>query len=309
MVSNAQEKKMKKKEKEQAQKDLEGQMSDLEKSAERLNRTEMQASILEKLKDMVGDKHKKLGGVNFEAPVSLIDLSQNHREIDTLSEEFIALKESIHSQGLIQRPIVAISNNIEQPLLCIAGHRRIQALKELGQDKIPVIIGDYKGKGTQELARLAENVVRKNLKPIELAEAVYNLKEQLKETNSGVARILDKHRGYIIILLKIATWPDHIKTLIKDNDIGMHFLNKLAKKSMTHEQIANEIRAYITSNMSNSSTPAKSHSASFSEKNQAKMVRYFEENSLDGTARKYIEDFLHKMKIRGWYSSKEEASK
>jgi ParB/RepB/Spo0J family partition protein len=288
----------------QAKEDLEKQMEDLEVSAAELKKSEEKASVLNKLKGMLGDKHKKFGGVNFEAPVSLINVSENHRMIDSESEDFIALKESINNQGLIQRPIVTLSENIDQPFLCIAGHRRIQAIKELGFEKIPIIIGDYSDRNSQDLARLAENVVRQSLKPVELAEAVFRLKGKLGETNSGIARILNKHRGYIIVLLKIAEWPQSIKDLIIQHEVGMHFLNSLAKKAFSIEQVEIRIKKHVSVEVSNSSTlKISSNNSSINSNNSLKMNLFFEKNKIDRETKEHIQNFLNQMKIKGWYQS------
>ncbi|NRA43525.1 MAG: ParB/RepB/Spo0J family partition protein [Oligoflexales bacterium] len=184
-----------------------------------------------------------------------IDLSQNSREIDTSTADFVGLRESIKEQGLLQRPVLTLGLSTSKPFLCVAGHRRIMALKELGYETCPAELIYSENEQDIHLARLAENLVRQNLKPLELAESVLNLKERLNETTTGVARILNKHRGYVVELLKIAKWPNDAKQLIKEHDINIRKLGHIAKKKMTDSEVIEALLALV--NVSGSPTEKK----------------------------------------------------
>ncbi|MFK7952642.1 MAG: ParB/RepB/Spo0J family partition protein [Ekhidna sp.] len=186
-----------------------------------------------------------------------IDLSQNSREIDISSSDFIGLKESIKEQGLLQRPVLTLGLSTSKPFLCVAGHRRILALKELGYDACPAELIYSENEQDIHLARLAENLVRQNLKPLELAESVLNLKDRFNETTTGVARILNKHRGYVVELLKIAKWPTEAKKIIKDHDINIRKLGHIAKRKMTDSEVIEALLGLVS--MSGSPTEKKNN--------------------------------------------------
>ena len=301
---------------EAAKANLDHQFGLLEDAGNELEETQKKIDRLNKLKTSIGNKHKKLGGLNYSAPFDLIDLSKNHRKIDLDSEEFLSLKESIRSEGLLQRPVVTLSDDPNKPFLCVAGHRRILALKENGNDSIPVIISDFDDNATVEAARLAENVVRKNLEPIELAEAVLALKKKLGESNSGISRVLNKSRGYIISLMKIAEWPKEIKDLIKEHNIKIGPLLEAAKLTLSDEDLKEWMKKLIdSSRVSSNSTlsdkqppkPANTrHGAlTFGPKNKRKYDQFCSKYSLDEEDRKLINLFLQEMKIKGWNPSVE----
>lgn len=296
---------------EAAKKNLDHQIELLESAGKELEETQKKIDRLDKLKTSIGNKHKKLGGINYTAPFDLIDLSKNHRKIDLDSEDFVSLKESIKTEGLLQRPVVTLSNDPNKPFLCVAGHRRILALKQIGNDSIPVILSDFDDSATIEAARLAENVVRKNLEPIELAEAVTSLKKKLGESNSGISRVLNKSRGYIIALIKIAEWPDDIKELVKVHKIKIGLLLEAAKLTLSNEELREWVKALIEPKVSSNSTLKRDSEniadetkpkqvMSFGPRNRRKYDQFCSKYDLDEEGRKLIDLFLQEMKIKGW---------
>ena len=193
----------------------------------------------------------KSKGCFISVSIKSIDLSKNDREVDINCEEFLSLKESILSEGLIQRPVLAITENANLPLECIAGHRRILALKAIELDKNPSIsdsdikipseIKGYITDPSVQNIRLAENLIRENLKPLELAESLKRLKINLKETNSGLGRYLNRDRKYVSRLLKIAEWSDNAKEQIRTQNINIKSLMKIASRTLSDEAIMSEL--------------------------------------------------------------------
>jgi ParB family chromosome partitioning protein len=234
-------------------------------------------------------------GVN----IAEIDLSQNDRDVDIDSDEFLALKESIKENGLLQRPVLTLGLSSDKPFLCIAGHRRILAYAELGFSTVPAELIFTSSEQEVRIARLSENLIRQNLQPIELAEAVFRIKLDLKEGNTGLARILNRDRQYVIELLKIAQWPEDVKTLIKLHRLKIGDLGRIAKRKLTNE----EVRELVEALVSRSPNPEKAsdrHGAS-SVKYVEKRNSYFEEKGIPAEVRDFIVQFLRDNNIRGWY--------
>lgn len=80
------------------------------------------------------------------------------------------LKKSIQDVGLLQ-PIVISKENV-----LIAGNHRLQAFKELGYDKIPVVIKDV-DQMKAEMMEIDENLIRYQLSPLEVSKQLKQRKE------------------------------------------------------------------------------------------------------------------------------------
>ena len=186
--------------------------------------------------------------------ISEIDLSQNDRNINKESSEFLALKESIKDQGLLQRPILTLGVSSSKPFLCVAGHRRILALQSLGVLECPAELMFPTNENDVQLARLAENLVRQNLRPLELAESVSRVKSRLNESTSGVARILNKNRAYVTELLKIAEWPKEAKEIVEAKNLGIRKLGHIAKRKLSDQEVIEELQSISNSKVSGSPT-------------------------------------------------------
>ena len=76
----------------------------------------------------------------------------------------------ISTSGLLQ-PIVVTKDNF-----LIAGYHRLQAFKELGISKIPVMIKDV-DQMTAELMEIDENLIRHELTELEKSEQLQKRKE------------------------------------------------------------------------------------------------------------------------------------
>lgn len=100
------------------------------------------------------------------------------------------LADSIAANGIIQ-PLVVVSNT-DGSYGLIAGERRLRASKILGMETVPVVLRDITG--DDELLELAliENVQRKDLNPIEEAEAYEKLIQVFSYTQEQAAQKVGK---------------------------------------------------------------------------------------------------------------------
>lgn len=236
------------------------------------------------------------GGIAAEVALADIDVSQNIRPC-TKDESFEALKESIQQQGLLQRPIIAKNPSGEIKYVCVAGHRRIEALRDLGFKDIPCIFISSVSSTDIESARLAENVIRENLKPIELAEAVKRLKAQLSESTTGIARVLNRSRSYITEILSIAAWPQEAKHLAVRHDLNIRQLSQIARVTLSDEEIIEQVKR-LCGEVSYSTTDERKGASG--PKFQDKRDNWFSSNSLSTEQVGLILRFLKENKIRGW---------
>ncbi|HYX32200.1 MAG TPA: ParB/RepB/Spo0J family partition protein [Oligoflexus sp.] len=236
------------------------------------------------------------GGLAAEVSIADIDTNQNIRVL-VKDDAFVALKESILQQGLLQRPVVAKNPTGDKKYVCVAGHRRIEAMKDLGFTDIPCIFINTSKPGDIESARLAENVIRENLKPIELAEAVFKLKEQLQEHTTGIARVLNRSRSYVTELLSIAGWPQEAKDLAAQNELNVFQLSQIARIKLSDEEIIERVRKLCGQVSYDTTLERKGASGP---KYQEKLDKWFESNSLKHEQVELIIRFLKENKVRGW---------
>lgn len=135
--------------------------------------------------------------------VVLVELSalelapENMREADP--EALEALKRSIQAQGLLQN-LVGYVDEEEGVVKVVAGGHRLRALRELGwAEKVPVRLVPRE---KAALLSLAENLARKELSPLEEAEAVARLLE--RHAKEEVAKELGRSPAWVEARAKVA---------------------------------------------------------------------------------------------------------
>lgn len=141
--------------------------------------------------------------MSAENEIVLVDLEalelapENMREADP--EALEALKRSIQAQGLLQN-LVGYVDEEEGVVKVVAGGHRLRALKELGwAEKVPVRLVPRE---KAALLSLAENLARKELSPLEEAEAVARLLERYAKEE--VAKELGRSPAWVEARAKVA---------------------------------------------------------------------------------------------------------
>ncbi|MEN8191097.1 MAG: ParB/RepB/Spo0J family partition protein [Thermodesulfobacteriota bacterium] len=140
---------------------------------------------------------------------------RTHFDDESLQE----LADSISEKGVIQ-PLVVTSNG-DGSYGLIAGERRLRASKQIGLDTVPVVIRDVSGEDELLELALIENVQRKDLNPIEEAEAYEKLIKVFSYTQEQAAERVGKKRSTVTNRLRLLQLPDFIK-----DDIGAGVLTE-----------------------------------------------------------------------------------
>jgi|UPI0006919A26 ParB/RepB/Spo0J family partition protein len=122
------------------------------------------------------------------------------------------LAASIKAHGVIQ-PIVLrpVADGYE----LVAGERRYHASKMAGLDQIPAMIREMTDEEAED-AQLAENIQRKNLTQLEIAQRI----QRDLDTLGGVEAVLAKHqksRAWLSKILAMLDLPDQAKRLVTEN--------------------------------------------------------------------------------------------
>jgi len=122
-------------------------------------------------------------------------------------QELEELSASIKEKGIIQ-PIVVRRRG--EGYEVVAGGRRFEAAKSLGVKKIPTIVKDLSDEETFIFA-IVENLQRKNLNPLEEAEAIKRLIDEFSFTLEEVGKFLGKDKSFIANALRLLRLPPDIK--------------------------------------------------------------------------------------------------
>ena len=127
------------------------------------------------------------------------------------------LAASIKEKGILQTLIVRPDTGAPGRFIVTSGERRWRAAGIVGLDELPCIIRT--NPDAREIA-IIENVQRENLAPLELAEALRNLKTERGYTDTELAKIIGKSRVAVTESLALNGLPDFIKDQCRARDIA-----------------------------------------------------------------------------------------
>lgn len=196
----------------------------------------------ERIEDLK-DKNGKVGNL----PIDIIKTNQNIRKnLNENEPSFLELVESIRVHGLLQPPIVTVVTNEHgvHSVLLVGGERRIRAAKQLGFKSINCLVKIFDTQSSRLTASMSENLNRKDLDPIDIADCYFELNKQgYKQTE--LVKMFGRDRKTIGRYIKIARWPEDVKEHIRNNLDGYttKFLMELASKDLTIDSIREKIFA------------------------------------------------------------------
>lgn len=132
--------------------------------------------------------------------------------------ELESLADSIRQNGILQPILVRRKGDGHYEL--IAGERRLRAAKLANLSTVPVVIRNSKDDETTVLA-LVENIQRRDLNPIEEAQAYTRLIEEFGLTQEQVAERVGRERSSVANILRIVTLPNEIQRLIEAEQLTL----------------------------------------------------------------------------------------
>jgi ParB family chromosome partitioning protein len=101
----------------------------------------------------------------------------------------------------------------------LSGERRLRAAKIAGIEKIPAYIMDVSSKEDLLEISLIENIQRKDLNAIEVAEGYRRLMDECDLTQENIAQKVSKSRAAVANFLRLLKLPEQIKQSIRKNEI------------------------------------------------------------------------------------------
>jgi ParB family chromosome partitioning protein len=173
-------------------------------------------------------------------PIDEIVTNENIRSnFDKDSEDFKKLVESIKQDGVLQSIIVEFRDKGSTfELVCVAGHRRLEAAKEAGLTKISCLVQEFKETDQRTRIALTENLIREGMHPLDIADAFQKL-INLGWYEEKIAQHYERDIKTIKRYLNIAKWRNDIKELVfKHKEIFNYSL--IMKKYALKKVILNE---------------------------------------------------------------------
>lgn len=170
----------------------------------------------------------------FSCPVELIDPNPLQPRKDFSISELKEMAQSVKEMGIITPLLVSKKGQRYQ---LIAGERRLRAAKMAGIERVPVVVREVSPVESLEMA-LVENVHRKDLNPIEEAEAYQRLLGELKITQESLAKRVGKDRATIANLLRLLKLPAAIQKDLIEGRMSMGHARALAGVKGEQKQLA-----------------------------------------------------------------------
>lgn len=130
--------------------------------------------------------------------------STSNTRADYNGTDMAELIKSIESVGLLNPIIVRKAGDMGYEI--VAGHRRYHAMKKLGKESLPVQIVEATEEDAAQI-RLIENLHRKDLNPIEEAQAFQQLFDKHQLTTEAIAQRADKSVAYVARALALLGLP------------------------------------------------------------------------------------------------------
>jgi ParB/RepB/Spo0J family partition protein len=157
---------------------------------------------------------------SHQVPLDLIEVGENVRELDRAHVE--ALASSIALRGLIT-PLAVRANG--ERFTLVAGHHRYAACRKLGIEEVAITLRDQEGSSADSAA---ENIVRKQLSPLQEARAVaYMLEEGY--TLEGAASALGWSAALVNARAKILDLPETAQELLGNGQLPVSSVGMLTK--------------------------------------------------------------------------------
>jgi ParB family chromosome partitioning protein len=150
--------------------------------------------------------------------------------------DFARLVDSLRRDGLLQ-PITLVYSEEQGRFQVLIGERRFRAAKALGWDRIAARIFDNPGDRGDVLARqVIENVIRKDLKPIEQARAFRSLLTVNKWTQGQLGQAIGCSAGLISQTLRLLELSAPIRSKIESGELDANSAYHVSKIEDPAEQ-------------------------------------------------------------------------
>lgn len=161
----------------------------------------------------------RLVGKQVTLPIDSLITNENIRsDLGVEEAAFAELVSSIKEHGILQNIVVELRERDDNELfelVCVEGHRRVAAAKQLGITTAPCFLKKFASKHERTKAALA-CTIKEELHPIDRA-SVYAEWIASGSTLDEVAKKDNKNAKTVQRFMKILDWPNTAKELVRHN--------------------------------------------------------------------------------------------
>lgn len=193
---------------------------------------------------------------------------QPRRDFD--EEGIKELSMSVRKYGVLQ-PLLVTKVEIETPkglevsYQLIAGERRLRASQMAKLPQVPVIIRDeFENKKDRLEVALIENVQRKDLNPVEEAEAYDRLAKEFGLTQKEIAEKVSKSREVVANAVRLLNLPKDIREALRAEKLSrahakalLSFNDEAKQREVYNQILAGGVSSKDVEGMASSAKPNK----------------------------------------------------
>ena len=191
---------------------------------------------------------------------------QPRRDFD--EEGIKELSKSVRKYGVLQ-PLLVTKVETETPkglevsYQLIAGERRLRASQMAGLPQVPVIIRDeFEHKQDRLEVALIENVQRKDLNPVEEAEAYDRLAKEFGLTQKEIADKVSKSREVVANAVRLLNLPKDIRDALRADKLSrahakalLSFSDETKQREVYNQILAGGVSSKDVESMASASKP------------------------------------------------------
>ncbi|MEX2033015.1 MAG: ParB/RepB/Spo0J family partition protein [Candidatus Colwellbacteria bacterium] len=206
----------------------------------------------------------------FYVEVNKVKPNPNQPRRDFEEEGLKELAKSIKKYGVLQ-PLLVSKVEEESPkglnvfYHLIAGERRLRASQLAGLPQVPVIIRDDMDEEKDRLeVALVENLQRKDLNPVEEAEAYEHLSKEFGLTQKEIAEKVAKSREYVANAVRVLNLPKEMRDAVRSNKLSrshakalLAVSDEVKRKEMFGQILAGGVSSKEAESMAASAKPSK----------------------------------------------------
>ncbi len=180
------------------------------------------------------------------------------------------LSKSIRKYGVLQPLLVTkiekeSAKGLDVSYQLIAGERRLRASQMAGLPQVPVIIRDqFEEKKDRLEVALIENVQRKDLNPVEEAEAYDRLAKEFGLTQKEIADKVSKSREVVANAVRLLNLPKDIRDALRSEKLSrahakalLAFNDEKKQREVYNQILAGGVSSKDVETMASSSKPNK----------------------------------------------------
>ena len=138
------------------------------------------------------------------------------------------IKDHLSKFELLQ-PVVVRFDNASKRYKLLIGRRRFLSLSAKGSREIPAVITELEG-AEAEAASLFENLIRKDLPPIEKAKMVRKLVDSTESGITGVSKKYGLSKSTVSEWLSVLTLPEPLQQALEGGEITLYEAIQIARK-------------------------------------------------------------------------------